>query len=185
MFESALLLILSICRYCTSDHVHLKKTVVGSFLRVVQTCRMCRMTSVWDSQPSIGSIPAGNIILSSAILYTGSLPSKALRIFKVLNCACIDRSTFFRHQAKYLQPVVKSIWHQHQNYLLKEVGASLIVSGDGRADSPGHSAKYGTYSLVDLQRNKVVEFKLVQVGIIHIKYIRINNYAQTFILVEQ
>ena len=47
--------------------------------------------------------------------------------------------------------------------LLKEI-RGLVVSGDGRADSPGHSAKYGTYTIIELSCNKVVDFKLVQVS---------------------
>ena len=39
----------------------------------------------------------------------------------------------------------------------------LILAGDGRANRPGHSAKYGTYSVVELTCHKVVDFKLVQV----------------------
>ena len=41
-----------------------------------------------------------------------------------------------------------------------------MVAGDGRLDSPGHSAKYGSYSLLELTCNKIVDFKLVQVSFI-------------------
>ena len=40
---------------------------------------------------------------------------------------------------------------------------ALVLGGDGRADSPGHSAKYGSYSVIDLKQSKVVDIKLVQV----------------------
>ena len=40
---------------------------------------------------------------------------------------------------------------------------NLILSGDGRADSPGHSAKYGSYTVIDISCNKGDGFKLVQV----------------------
>ena len=39
----------------------------------------------------------------------------------------------------------------------------LVIAGDGRADSPGHSAKYGLYSIIDINKNKVVDVKLVQI----------------------
>ena len=38
-----------------------------------------------------------------------------------------------------------------------------MAGGDGRCDSPGHSAKYGTYSIVDTDTSKVIDFSLVQV----------------------
>ena len=39
----------------------------------------------------------------------------------------------------------------------------LALSGDGRADSPGHSDKYGSYTVIEMSCNKVVYYKLVQV----------------------
>ena len=39
----------------------------------------------------------------------------------------------------------------------------MDVRGDGRCDSPGHSAKYGTYALMDKKTNLITEFSVVQV----------------------
>uniref|UniRef100_A0A9J8BR06 SGNH hydrolase-type esterase domain-containing protein n=1 Tax=Cyprinus carpio carpio TaxID=630221 RepID=A0A9J8BR06_CYPCA len=38
----------------------------------------------------------------------------------------------------------------------------LVVAGDCRSDSPGHSAKYSSYSLIEERVNKVVDVQLVQ-----------------------
>ena len=65
------------------------KSVSGSFLCITQFCNNCMHKRMWQSQPHIGNIPAGNILTSAAILYTGSLPAKALRIFTFLNCPTI------------------------------------------------------------------------------------------------
>ena len=65
----------------------------------------------------IGNIPAGNILTSAAILYTGSLPAKALRIFTFLNCPTISTPTFFCHQSSYLQPAINVVWLRHQSML--------------------------------------------------------------------
>ncbi|XP_067306868.1 uncharacterized protein [Pseudorasbora parva] len=45
---------------------------------------------------------------------------------------------------------------------LKETGGGLILSGDCRSDSPGHCAKYGSYSLIEDRINKVLDVQLVQ-----------------------
>ena len=74
---------------------------------------------------------------------------------------------FFRHQSSYLQPAISTVWIHHQQMLLssfKRDNMKLLVGGDGRADSPGHSAKYGTYSLMELTCNRVIDFQLVQVA---------------------
>ena len=38
----------------------------------------------------------------------------------------------------------------------------LELAGDGRSDSPGHSAKYGGYNILELRINKVLDMQLVQ-----------------------
>ena len=168
VFETALLLLFSACFSCHSASTRIKKMVIGTFLRVTQLCRHCGKQYEWNSQPFIGTFPAGNVLTSSAILFTGSLPAKALQIFKVLKCATITRSTFFRHQKQFLQPAIRSVWRHQQDALFdvfKQQGKPLILAGDGRADSPGHSAKYGSYTVIELTCNKVVDFKLVQVSL--------------------
>ena len=39
-----------------------------------------------------------------------------------------------------------------------------MLAGDGRCDSPGHNAKYGTYGLMEVTTEKIVDFSLVQVS---------------------
>ena len=71
------------------------------------------------------------------------------------------------HQRQFLFPAINSLWEERQQSLLLEIKSGsepLDLAGDGRADSPGHSAKYGSYNVIDLARSKVVDFKLVQVS---------------------
>ena len=42
-------------------------------------------------------------------------------------------------------------------------GKQIVLGGDARCDSPGYSAKYGSYSLMDLETNKILDIQLVQV----------------------
>ena len=46
---------------------------------------------------------------------------------------------------------------------LREIGGDLELSRDARFDSPGHCAKYGCYSLLENQMNKVLDVQPVQV----------------------
>ena len=41
----------------------------------------------------------------------------------------------------------------------------LHLSGDGRCDSPGYSAKYGTCTLINYATDLVLDYSLVQVRI--------------------
>ena len=83
-----------------------------------------------------------------------------------MRVACISDRTFYTHQTRYLEPSIVSVWRQEQSKLLAESksnSTSLSIGGDGRADSPGHSAKYGSYGIIDLHTIKVLHIELVQV----------------------
>jgi len=107
VFESALMLLFASCLCCGSTLVSKTRHVVGSFLHIKQKRSQCNNKYVWESQPYIENIPTGNILTSAAILYSGSLPAKALRIFKTLNCATISRKTFLDIQRNiFTQPLM-------------------------------------------------------------------------------
>ncbi|KAI0212078.1 hypothetical protein LSAT2_003041 [Lamellibrachia satsuma] len=53
---------------------------------------------------------------------------------------------------------------QHQLFpLLSELDGTATLGGEGRANSPGPSAKYGTYTMMGLRLGKVIDVQLVQV----------------------
>ena len=106
VFEAAILLLFSTCFSRHQAGAEIQKAVIGFFLRVTQLCKCCGNRYKWGSQPHIRTTRAGNVLISSAILFTGLLPANALQIFKVLNYASITRSTYFfgiRHTS-YSQP---------------------------------------------------------------------------------
>ena len=51
----------------------------------------------------------------------------------------------------------------------KATGIALTIGGDGRADSPGYSAKCVSYGIIDLATNKVIHVELVQITSYNIK----------------
>ena len=76
------------------------------------------------------------------------------------------KEDIFLASKSFLQPAVSYIWEKEQETLINQLmdkKEALVLGGDGRADSPGHSAKYGSYSVIDLKQSKVVDIKLVQV----------------------
>lgn len=72
------------------------------------------------------------------------------------------------HQQYYLHPAILQVWKNHQGAYIEEVqetGRAVRLGGDGRADTPGHCAMFGSYTLMGLEENKVVDMQLVQVFI--------------------
>ncbi|PIK42271.1 hypothetical protein BSL78_20880 [Apostichopus japonicus] len=122
--------------------------IIGSMIRVRQRCKECANITFWDSQTLVGNIPHGNLMMSAGILFAGSNPSKTLRVFTNMYCPAITKRTFHRHQRNWLHPTISRVWRESQEEMiegLKEIGMAVNLGGDGRSDSPGHSAKYGSY----------------------------------------
>ncbi|KAG5835884.1 hypothetical protein ANANG_G00248730 [Anguilla anguilla] len=44
-----------------------------------------------------------------------------------------------------------------------QTGQGIDVCGDDRSDSPGHNAKYTTYSMMEDSTKRVIHFELVQI----------------------
>ena len=124
----------------------------------------------WTSQPRIRDTPAGNVLLLAGILFSGATQGKVLRMLSHLKVACFTDRTFYYHQKRYLQPAVVSVWETKQSVLLaqyKAAGTPFTIGGNGRADSPGHSANYSSYRIIDLTTNEFIRIQSVQVCNIH------------------
>nr|XP_039253207.1 LOW QUALITY PROTEIN: uncharacterized protein LOC120330355 [Styela clava] len=126
-------------------------------------CCQCGYNRHWESQDSIGGISEGNILLSASILFGGVCPKKVLRSLCNSGIRTIAYSTYQRHQDKNLQPVIVASWVEQRAALLAgRRGMPLTIGGDDRADSRGHSAKFGCYTIMDLKTNEIIDMKLIQ-----------------------
>lgn len=164
--ESCLLSLFDFCPMCNAECDSKVTRRIGTKIIVQQECKSCSFMKQWDSQPLIGNIPLGNIMMSSGILFGGGSPSNILKSLKHMNILTIGYSTFMDHQKKYLHTAVQKTYQKKQGSLIESTLAKrnkLILGGDGRCDSPGHSAKYGCYSLLDVEQNKIIDSQLVQV----------------------
>ena len=151
----------------------------GTCVTVKAVCLECGLTArTWTSQPQLHrNMPAGNLMLSGAIFFSGCLASQTLRMLNILGVLSISLNTYSRHQRDYVLPVVLNTWQEQQQALVAELqilGGSLVVSGDCRSDSPGHCAKYGSYSVIEERINKVIDVQLVQVSFWKIHFFQIH-----------
>nr|XP_055062873.1 uncharacterized protein LOC129445902 isoform X2 [Misgurnus anguillicaudatus] len=64
----------------------------------------------------------------------------------------------------YLEPTIIHKWGTDQETLLQRLSQhdKAIIGGDMRADSPGHSAKYGSYSVMNIREKTIIDIQLVQ-----------------------
>ena len=69
-------------------------------------------------------------------------------------------------QKNIILPVINKQYKIQQSNVIADIkdGMPVDLCGDGRSDSPGHTAKYGTYSLMDEKSGKIVDFSLIHVS---------------------
>ena len=162
VFESCLEELFTLCKFCRSPVAEIKKMKEGSLLKISVICvNHCQY--MWSSHPSVSGIAAGNLLIAAAILFSGLTFNQFRQWAALLRLASISETTFYTLQRENLWPVVNEAWTIHQSQLFDELqNKPLKLAGDGRCDSPGHTAKYGTYTMIETETNKVVDFQLVQ-----------------------
>lgn len=163
VFESCLKKLFTSCQRCYAA-CRSFSMIRGTLLQVQTICANGHCL-VWRSQPLVHGKPAGNLLISAAILFAGGSPTATIKMFRHIKICMISARTFFNYQRGYLVPAINTVWSQQEEELFAELqGRDIDVAGDGRCDSPGFSAKYLTYSIHVAQLNKIVHFEQVQVG---------------------
>lgn len=89
-------------------------------------------------------------------------------MLKILRVQCFRHQTYQKtYQKNFLIPVGIEMWKEEQEKLVERfsnLSGGVVLSGDGRSDSPGHSAKYGAFTVIEQRINKVLDVQLVQVS---------------------
>ncbi|KAK3743480.1 hypothetical protein QZH41_013093, partial [Actinostola sp. cb2023] len=153
------------CFNCKASGPSVSMKQEGTMVTITQSCTKCVDTFVWRSQPLVlGKYPAGNIMLSFAVLMAGASINKILLVFQHMGICVYSARTFFRHQKFFLFPTVLHYWESYQADLITKLKnlKDVVWTGDGRFDSMGHSAKYGVYTMLCTTIMKVVHFEVVQ-----------------------
>ncbi|KAK3703272.1 hypothetical protein QZH41_010164 [Actinostola sp. cb2023] len=170
VFLSKLLLLFNVCPTCKTNNPFVETQVIGTMVEVTTKCfnpHCPHPKNVWQSQPNMTGtkMPAMNFLLCFSILVSGASPSKVFQVFKHMGLSCISLKTYFKHQGEKLFPTIHLFWKKYQEQMfekLRETGQSLVIAGDGRHDSMGHSAKYCAYTVFCCTIPLIIEFSMVQ-----------------------
>ena len=139
-----------------------KVTTKGTLLKCKLKCD--HHESEWTSQrPKVdqeGPLFNGNIDLEAGILLSGISLSGFQRAMSITNVQVMSEQCFYQIQKKYLFPAVNSVYEKRRNEIVERVKSvkELNLVGDGRFDSPGHSAKYGTYTFMNEDSKEIIDF---------------------------
>ena len=92
-------------------------------------------------------------MVSAAILFSGNTFAN-IDSFSNFCDFPISETRFYNIEKQYLWPIVNTTWLTQQKDAIKKAGRSntIDICGGGRADSPGHNAKFGMYRYSAMDR---------------------------------
>ena len=164
VFESCLRSLLVVCSICLGVCKVAVKQVKGTLVVMTAVCSNGH-NRIWYSQPLHKKMPTGNLYLAASMLFSGASATKVLRALKNIGIQTFSLRTYTKLQSAYLVPAVYKVWGTKQEALLKDrKGKTVNIGGDARCCSPGHTAKYGSYSVMDLKTKEILDVQLVQVS---------------------
>ncbi|XP_068712766.1 uncharacterized protein [Montipora foliosa] len=164
IFLSKLVLLFQFCHLCFAPKPNLKLSQSGTFISVTAKCEKCCRTFSWESQPKLlAKFPAGNLLLSFAVLCAEASIKKILVVFKHMNLLVYHGSCYYYHQRHLLIPAIVTFWRSYRDRIINSLaGREVDLAGDGRHDSMGHSAKFCTYSIFCCTVGLIIDVALVQ-----------------------
>ncbi|KAA0705258.1 hypothetical protein E1301_Tti019534 [Triplophysa tibetana] len=164
VYETCIMELFESCPVC-QRRCDVRSQTHGTFLRVDQVCQHCNFSRKWNSQPIMGSTPAGNIHLSCAVYLCGASYITLEKVFAAMRLQVFRYNTFRSHARMYIEPAIVCKWKNWQDGMLNQIRQQekVILGGDMRANSSEeHSAKFGSYTMMELQTNTIVDIQLVQ-----------------------
>jgi hypothetical protein len=98
-------------------------------------------------------------------MVTGLRMNQTVEFLNQMNIATASKKTFYRIQGEVVNPIIWSTWMEMRSNLWDQLReCEMTVTGDGQFDSPGFSAYYCFYTVVESTTNKVC-FLLLEVDI--------------------
>ena len=142
------------CNQCGSPVTEKSKRTTGSMISYSITCHAGHKYT-WRSQPVQHRQPVGNLLISAAILTTGNTFAKIKAFADSLNLQLFSHTLYNKIQKEKLLPVIQEDWEKEKAVEEVKSLGPVVLAGDGRCDTPGHCAKYGTYSLMHVDREQI------------------------------
>lgn len=158
-------LIPKLCKVC-GETVSIQHTMSGAVAIIDWKCTNGHADS-WTSSEVLTvknnqKVYVNNVQLSAAILLSGKNFQKFNLLANFLGLSSISESLFYRVQKLYCCPAIKSMWSDVKEALHGHLLAdSITLAGDGRNDSPGHTARYCVYTLIEESSKMVVDLEVI------------------------
>ena len=163
VYWSSLVLLLQYCLSCPAKALVNSVFIQGSALVVELICKDGHI-SLLRLQPRTSNFYEGNIVLAASILFSANTFSKIKKYFELACIPFILHTSYYNLQKDYLFGVANEAWVNEEKEVVSKISQPhpCLFSGVGRCDSPGHNAKYLTYTFLEHSINKIVAMSLTQ-----------------------
>lgn len=151
---------------CPETTIVVSKKIEGGVLSIAYTCKNSHY-GVWHSSSVLCDKHNKKVfltptLLASAVLLSGNNFEKLSLYAKCLNLNFVSQSSFTRVQSPYAVPAIKEMWDRMKVKVWDIFKDDVVLlCGDGRMNSPGFSAKYCLYTMMDHYLNVIVYLEVV------------------------
>ena len=107
------------------------------------------------------------MLVSAAFVLNGHGFEAIKSVSSTLKMPSVGNGTFYRNVRKWIYPSINRKFSAMQVRVLthvKQLVGKLTISGDGQFDSPGHCAKYCSYTIIENTTGYVIDFHVVEKG---------------------
>lgn len=136
----------------------------GTVRKVTLICES-NHASYWLSQPRHNERQCtGNLLLAASILFSGNTYQCIKEMMDIAKVSFFSKMTYYCTRKSFLFPAIHKDYSTHReihccHYV--ESNEHLDLTDHGRCDSLGYFAKDGTYTLMNITSNKIVDFHVV------------------------
>ena len=151
---------------CNGMQKVVEKKLEAGVLLITHKCSEGH-SGIWSSSSVLGEkrgqkMYVSSVLLASSVLVSGNNFEKVSLLAKSMNLHYVSSTTFSRMQSLYALPSIRELWDQMKEVIWKVFENDvLVVCGDGRMDSPGFSAKYCVYTMMEHYLNVIVDLEVI------------------------
>lgn len=137
----------------------------GALITISYSCQAGHRV-VWRSGDTGNRQALINVELVAAAKMNGVGFTALQELFKTLEMPFISNKTFYNIAKRWLYPVIYKEFTKVRTEIITElkVTDNIMLCGDAQFDSPGYSAKFCTYTIMNCKSNKVVDTLVIQKG---------------------
>ena len=148
------------CSQCGSTSKIQKVCSSGAAVLVTTECQAGH-SIVWNSLQE----DAGNLAIAASILLSGSTYAPFRESMDIANIQMFGKSYFYDTQKRVLFPAINNVYQKKRREIYERTKKQTVIElvGDEQCDSPGFTATYGTYTLMNEVNDEIVDFFICHV----------------------